>query len=82
MFYNEQDYDFQQERPAHSALEVKTKFVQFLRTRVADRFNLGADGRQPLPAAAWCAASSQTVLLLYMMVPAASCNFTHSAGNK
>ena len=72
MFYNEQDYDFQQERPAHSALEVKTKFVQFLRTRVADRFNLGADGRQPLPAAAWCDAGSHTALLLCVMCPSAS----------
>ena len=58
MFYNEQDHDFQQERTGHSPLEVKTKFEQFLRTRVADRFNLGADGRQPLPAAAWCAPCS------------------------
>lgn len=58
VFYNEQDHDFQQERTGHSPLEVKTKFEQFLRTRVADRFNLGADGRQPLPAAAWYAPCS------------------------
>jgi hypothetical protein len=58
VFYNEQDYDFQQERPAHSPVEVKAKFEQFLRTRTTDRFCIGADGRHPLPAAAWCAAAA------------------------
>ncbi len=58
MFYNEQDYDFQQERPAHSPVEVKAKFEQFLRTRTTDRFCIGADGRHPLPAAAWWATAA------------------------